>query len=516
MASGNSAASPGASAARLDLAEKRRAEKRRAEKTRANAENNLLALSILAGRDLPLGTPFLATGNPDVDNNIHKFRRMKPTETKDLTQTDALRLMGLLEDKVVKTANYLNQGSSRQKLALQDLAKAVGGRGYMKIEEARAAGYKCEGNINGKKLFGIAPSDAGRFAAIADSNSQAQQSNGHSENLAMQLLASIKQTAQHHSTTQSYAEEPEKDVGDDGYNFAAMRAANGGKLPDCSICCNELGTNGAIVAYPCQDKALHAYCASCCTTMAKQWDANTCPQCKNAVGHLLFLDSTGQVVRKEALPARGKAKALSIGQVVTPALQFNNAGWYWTAPEDGSQRQSAVNARHGIAWGVAAPSGSSRGPSRSLSRKQGGTMVPADCSGMCSNCGGVSLPHQCIFSTSKVLRLRKNGEGSRSGDKTGSASQSLPRDTKGSTGEGKDDAKPRSPAAKRSRDAAMEATEQEEEDSTVSRKRRKTWKVRGAGGTWKIMRKCSKYPEFYDLLAGELAEEITGAASKVA
>ena len=107
--------------------------------------------------------------------------------------------------------------------------------------------------------------------------------------------------------------------------------------------------------------------------MAKQWDANTCPQCKNAVGHLLFLDSAGQVVRKEALPAHGKAKALSIGQVVTPALQFNNAGWYWTAPEDGSQRQSAINARHAIAWDLAStpPPAAAKGkkPGSSIAKK---------------------------------------------------------------------------------------------------------------------------------------------------
>ena len=94
-------------------------------------------------------------GNPDVDNNIHKFRRMRATETDDLTQTDALRLMGLLEDKVVKTANYLSQGSSLQKQALKDLDTSSGGTGFMDNHQARAAGYACQGNVNGKKLIGI-------------------------------------------------------------------------------------------------------------------------------------------------------------------------------------------------------------------------------------------------------------------------------------------------------------------------------------------------------------------------
>jgi len=56
----------------------------------------------------------------------------------------------------------------------------------------------------------------------------------------------------------------------------------------------------------------------------------------------------------------------------------------------------------------------------------GNTCLGDGGSGMCSNCGDVSLPHRCIFSDSKVLRMSQKGEGSLSGH--------TPRATKGSMG----------------------------------------------------------------------------------
>jgi len=53
----------------------------------------------------------------------------------------------------------------------------------------------------------------------------------------------------------------------------------------------------------------------------------------------------------------------------------------------------------------------------------GNTCLGDGGSGMCSNCGDVSLPHRCIFSDSKVLRMSQKGEGSLSGH--------TPRATKG-------------------------------------------------------------------------------------
>jgi len=57
----------------------------------------------------------------------------------------------------------------------------------------------------------------------------------------------------------------------------------------------------------------------------------------------------------------------------------------------------------------------------------GNTCLGDGGSGMCSNCGDVSLPHRCIFSDSKVLRMSQKGEGSLSGH--------TPRATKGSNGD---------------------------------------------------------------------------------
>ena len=55
-----------------------------------------------------------------------------------------------------------------------------------------------------------------------------------------QALASLKRSRSEQLTTQSLAQEPEKDMGDDGYDFVAMRAANGGKLPVLPPVCRAL------------------------------------------------------------------------------------------------------------------------------------------------------------------------------------------------------------------------------------------------------------------------------------
>jgi len=296
-----------------------------------------------------------AQGNADVDNAIHLFRRAKPTEHQHLMQEESLRSAGLLEEKVVKSGNYLQQGSPRQKAFLNDLATVFGST-WMTPAEIRkvpvGSGFKMVSGStshSGKRLLDIVMNETGRLAAIAESNSQAQQSTGHSVDLATQLLASLKQTAKHQLVTQCLAEEPEKQTGDNGYDFAKIRADNGGVLPDCVVCCCEVGTNGAIVSYPCHGKAPHLVCSGCCTQTANQWDASTCPQCRGTVGHLLFLDGTGQVVQKAALPTKGQA--VTISQVVTPLLPFNHAGPYWSSISP--QRPAAAAANSAIAATIA-------------------------------------------------------------------------------------------------------------------------------------------------------------------